>query len=102
MQVLALMEIKTGDEGQKPDPQGGPDEGSNSLRWWRRSNRVRTGAEVSISVTLLETEEPPLYQQIAENASRLNQLGMNMEAIARQLKVDGKTAVKALKWISEE
>jgi hypothetical protein len=47
-------------------------------------------------VALLETVEPPKYEKIAGKALHLNQSGVNNEAIARQLGVDGKTAVKAL------
>jgi hypothetical protein len=50
-------------------------------------------------VALLAAVEPPKYQQIAEKALRLNQLGLNNETIARQLGVDGRTAAKALRWI---
>jgi DNA-binding CsgD family transcriptional regulator len=50
-------------------------------------------------VALLITAEPPKYQQIAEKALHLNQLGLANEAIARQLGVDGKTVAKALRWI---
>jgi hypothetical protein len=34
--------------------------------WWTRSQRIRTIAEVALRVALLETAEPPKYQQIAE------------------------------------
>jgi DNA-binding CsgD family transcriptional regulator len=50
-------------------------------------------------VALLEIVEPPKYQQIAEKALHLNQLGLGNEAIARHLGVDGKTVAKALSWI---
>lgn len=52
-----------------------------------------------MQVALLETAEPPKYQQIAEKALHLNQLGLSNEAIARQIGVDGKTVAKALNWI---
>lgn len=54
---------------------------------------------MAFEAELLVTAEPPKYHQIAEKALRLNQLGLNNEAIARQLGVDGKTAAKALRWI---
>jgi hypothetical protein len=50
-------------------------------------------------VVLLETKESPKYQQIAEKALHLNQLGVSNEAIARHFDVDGKTVAKALRWI---
>jgi len=50
-------------------------------------------------VVLLETKEPPKYEQIAIRALHLNQLGLSNEAIARRIGVDGKTVAKALNWI---
>jgi hypothetical protein len=52
-----------------------------------------------LEAVLLETDEPPKYQQIAEKASHLNQLGLSNETIARHIGVDGKTVAKALSWI---
>jgi len=49
----------------------------------------------------LEVVEPPKYQQIAQKALRLNQLGLGDEAIARHFDVDGKTVAKALSWITD-
>jgi hypothetical protein len=56
-------------------------------------------AELGFEVALLGTEEAPKYQQIAEKALQLNQLGFSNEAIARLIGVDGKTVAKALSWI---
>jgi len=67
-------------------------------QWWTLSERIRTLAEMVFEVVLLGTEEPPKYQQIAEKALHLNQLGLSNEAIARHLGVDGKTVAKALRW----
>jgi DNA-binding NarL/FixJ family response regulator len=53
---------------------------------------------MAFEVALLEAEQPPRYQQIAEKAIHLNQLGLSNEAIARHLGVDGKTVAKALRW----
>lgn len=74
-------------------------DGSNSLKWWTLSQRIGTLAEIPFEVALLITAEPPKYQQIAEKALHLNQLGLTNEAIARQLGVDGKTVAKALRWV---
>ena len=68
---------------------------------WTRSQRIRTLAEIAFEVDLLETEEPPLYQQVAAKALHLTQLGLSKEAIARSLGVDGKTVAKALIWIMD-
>jgi hypothetical protein len=55
-------------------------------------------AEISFEVDLLEAEAPPKYQRIAEIALHLNKLGLCNQAIARRLRVDGKTVAKALMW----
>jgi len=54
---------------------------------------------MAFEVALLETEVPPKYQQIAEQALQLNKLGLCNEAIARHIGVDGKTVAKALRWV---
>jgi len=51
-------------------------------------------------VALLNAEQLPLYQQIGEKTFHLKKLGMNNEAIARHLRVDGKTIAKALRWMN--
>ncbi len=48
---------------------------------------------------LLQAEELPVYQQIAEEAVHLRLLGMNANRIAATLKVDRTTVVRALRWI---
>jgi hypothetical protein len=68
------------------------------LKWWTLSQRIRTLAELAFQTNPLEVEEPPKYQQIAEKALHLNQLGLSHEAIARHIGVDGKTVAKALSW----
>ena len=57
---------------------------------------------MAFEVALLETEQPPKYQQIAQKALHLNQLGLSNEAIARHLGVDGKTVAKALRWSRDD
>lgn len=62
--------------------------------------RIRTEAEIPFEVALLEVEEPLLYQVIAEKASHLQQLGMNIHTISKHLKVDDRTVKKALRWLA--
>jgi hypothetical protein len=50
-------------------------------------------------VAILETEAPPVYQQIAPKAFQLQQLGMSNSAIARRLEVTDKTVAKAIGWL---
>ena len=53
--------------------------------------------EIPFEVALLETEERPVYQRIAEEALQLRRLGINNAAIARKLGVDAKTVEKAIR-----
>jgi hypothetical protein len=92
---------KPGSEISEPGNPTEPDDGSNSLRSWTRSQRIRTFAEMALETALWETAEPQKYQQIAERALRLSQLGFSNEAIARHIDVDGKTVAKALRWMLE-
>ena len=81
---------------EKPPPEDSSDSGSNSLKWWTRTQRIRTVAEVAVEVALLATEEPPLYQRVAKKALLLKELGLSLAAIARHLEVDDKTVAKAI------
>jgi hypothetical protein len=47
---------------------------------------------------LLDTEPAPLYQRVAKEASNLRQLGLSIATIASHLRVDQKTAAKAIGW----
>jgi hypothetical protein len=93
LNALVLME--------KPPAGDGPEGGSNSLRWWTRTQRIRTAAEVPLEVALLETEAWPLYQQLARKALHLRELGLSYCAIARRLEVNDKTVAKAIRWLQD-
>jgi len=87
-----------------PPGQGGPDGGSNSLRssslrWWRRTQSIRTAGALPFEVALVETFEPPVYQRIARKALQLRELGLSDRAIARRLGVTDKTVTKAIGWL---
>ena len=56
--------------------------GSTSLRWWRRSQRIRTEGEVPFEVAIVNPLEVPTY------------IG-----IAVALKVDRTTVLRALRWV---
>jgi len=68
------------------------------VRWWTRSQRIRTLTEIPIEAAILDANATPVYQQIAEKALHFNQWGLSNEAIARHMGVDGKTVAKALNW----
>jgi hypothetical protein len=53
---------------------------------------------VPFEVALLEAEERPAYQRIADEAKKLHRLGLSNSKIARHLGVDDKTVAKAIRW----
>ena len=73
--------------------------GSTSLRWWIRTQRIRTAAKVPLEAALLETEARPPYQRVARKALRMRELGLSYSAIAKRLDVDDKTVAKAIRWL---
>jgi hypothetical protein len=72
--------------------------GSVRFCWWRRTQRIRIVSGVSFEIALLETEERPLYQQIAGKVAQLRELGSSLAAISRRLELDYKTVAKAVRW----
>lgn len=48
---------------------------------------------------LLEAEARPLYQQVAQRALHLREVGLSNFAIAMRLEVDDKTVAKAVRWL---
>jgi len=73
-----------------------PDDGSNSLRKWTRSQPIRTAAELTLRFSLLETRSPFAYQRIAEKAWQFRKLGLPDSSSARNLGVSDKTVAKAI------
>jgi hypothetical protein len=65
LQVLSILEIRPGSDRSEPGYSMEPDDGSKSLRWWRRTQRIRTVAEVPIEAAILDTDDAPVYQQMA-------------------------------------
>jgi hypothetical protein len=70
------------------------------LGWWTRSQRIRTAAELALTVDLVDAEAAPLYQRIAIKARQLRELGLGPVAIAAKLSTDRKTVAKALAWLA--
>lgn len=52
-------------------------------------------------VALVDDSSVPLYQQIAEVAKHLRELGMSYRAISALLGVDHKLAAKAAIWAAD-
>jgi hypothetical protein len=66
------------------------------LLQWTRTQRIRTVTGIAVEVSIAETVESPVYEQIAGKAQHLRELGMSDKAIARALQVSDKTVAKAI------
>jgi DNA-binding NarL/FixJ family response regulator len=67
-------------------------------KWWTRSQRIRTFAEIPFEAAILDTDTPPIYEKIAPRALQLQRLGMSSSAIAKRLGITDKTVAKAIAW----
>jgi hypothetical protein len=56
-------------------------------------------AEIPVEIPVLEAEARPLYQQVAQRALHLREVGLSNSAIARKLEVDDKRVAKAVRWL---
>jgi DNA-binding CsgD family transcriptional regulator len=54
---------------------------------------------MGLDVPLFQTAPRPPYQEMAAEARQLHELGLGYAAIARRLRVTGKTVAKAVSWI---
>jgi len=52
-----------------------------------------------VEIPILETRQPPVYQQIAGTAKHLRELGMTHPEIGEQLGVDRWRIGKAVRWL---
>jgi transposase-like protein len=57
---------------------------------------------VPLEVALLETSARPRYQEVAQRAVHLRELGLSLSAIARRLDVDDRTVAKAVSQMASE
>jgi hypothetical protein len=78
-------------------PPAGAEGGSNALQRWRRTQRIRTAACVSVEAIIVDDAVLPIYLRIADKAKQVRQLGISDRAIARALAVSGETVAKAAK-----
>ena len=81
-----------------PESEDSSDSGAKSLRWWTRSQRLRTIAQVLIEAELLRPVEAPVYQSIAADAAAMHERGAPVSGIAKHFGLDHHTAAKALRW----
>ncbi|TRZ53498.1 MAG: hypothetical protein D4S01_01205 [Dehalococcoidia bacterium] len=68
----------------------------HKLKWWARSQPIRTTAEIPAHIKILPAKPPYLYQKISKKANELYLLGMNYSQIAKALKVDFKVVQRAI------
>jgi DNA invertase Pin-like site-specific DNA recombinase len=54
---------------------------------------------MSLKIPIVDTRDPPTYQQIAAKAVQLRQLGMTYSEIGKRLGVDRWTVGKAVRWL---
>jgi hypothetical protein len=66
--------------------------------WRTRLQPIRTAAEISARIKILPVQRIPLYQKLAQKATKLRLLGMPYEQIAKSLDINAKTATKACKY----
>jgi transposase len=55
-------------------------------------------SEISASIKILPVVQVPLYQKIAQKATKLRLLGMGYKDIAKSLNVSKATIIRALIW----
>jgi len=92
--TLALLDPMPGAEGSES--------GSNSLRWWTRTQRIRTISALALEMHVSQIESLPAYQRIAPRAIVLQQLGLSDSAVGQLLRVADKTVRKSIKWHLEQ
>jgi hypothetical protein len=71
------------------------------MKRWTRTQSIRTAGALPFKAALVETLEPPVYQQIARKALHLRELGMSDRVIAGRLGVTDKTIAKAIAWVQK-
>lgn len=70
---------------------------SNWYQWRTRLQPIRTASEIQVKIVIEPTEQTPLYQKLASKIEELYLLGMSLRAIAKNLKINRKTVLRALK-----
>ncbi len=69
--------------------------------WWTRLRPIRTAAEITAKIVIKPEIQIPVYQKLAVKVKQLRLLGMSFKAIGEHLGIDGKTAIKAWRYLSE-
>jgi len=63
-----------------------------------RLQPIRTASEISIKIVIEPLQHTPLYQKLASKVEELYLLGMSLRAIAKSLKVNRRTVLRALQF----
>lgn len=63
-----------------------------------RLQPIRTASEIQVKIIIEPTEQTPLYQKLASKIEELYLLDMSLRAIAKSLKINRKTVLRALKF----
>jgi len=66
--------------------------------WRTRLQPIRTAAEITAHIKILPAQHLPLYQKLAQKATKLRLLGMSYPQIAKSLNINEKTAKKACEF----
>jgi hypothetical protein len=66
--------------------------------WRTRSQPIRTFGEITAHIKILPAHQPYLYQKLSQKATQLRLLGMTYQQIAKSLKVNKRTAIRACKY----
>jgi len=72
-----------------------------NLRWWTRSQSIRTLAQIAIEVPLVDPVKTHKYEEIAAQVLLLKKLGLPVYKIARAIRVADRTVVRALKLVEK-
>ena len=67
--------------------------------WHSPVKLIRTLGRVPMSISIIDSETIPIYQRIASEALRLNDLGYSNRRIVRKLDVNRNVVAKAIRWI---
>jgi len=65
--------------------------------WRTRLQPIRTASEIQVKIVLEPIKSTPLYQKLAQKVEKLYLLGISLRAIAKRLKVNRRTVLRALK-----
>ncbi len=72
--------------------------GANWLQWRTRLQPIRTASEIQVKIVIKPMQRTPLYQKLAQKIEELYLLKMSLRAISRNLKVNRRTVIRALKF----